>query len=78
MTDTAKVAKFKPAACTGTLGKRCPCGLWHSPGGASIDTESDFLKQDGALHAAIRSWKWAGAFLAGCGVLMVLYAAGVI
>ena len=43
--------------------------------------DSDFLKQEGALHAVARvvvACRWAGAVLAGCGLLMWLYAAGVI
>ena len=37
----AKVAKFKPARCTGMFGKRCSCGLIHKHGANTVDTEQD-------------------------------------
>lgn len=33
----ADVASAKPAACTGLIGKRCSCGLWHAPGGMRVE-----------------------------------------
>lgn len=33
----AVVTSARPAPCTGQIGKRCSCGLWHAPGGMRVE-----------------------------------------
>ena len=43
--------------CTGLMGKRCTCGLYHSP--EQIDTDNDFLRQQTVFHGLWLVGRWA-------------------
>lgn len=45
MNAPAKVAKHKPAPCSGLLGRRCTCGLIHTNGGEQVDTDDEFWSE---------------------------------
>lgn len=55
--------------CTGLMGKRCTCGLYHSP--EQIDTEDDFLRQQTVFHGLWLVGRWALLAVL-CGVLWMV------